>query len=339
MSSPDVSSRPAVVKDVGTSKSAVDLQYAATYGAAALSFFALVKVYASAYFSLTTAAALLTTAPLSVFLGATTSYSYEVFPLVALALVLWILREWIEGRWRALTAVALTGAALAALVSPPLYLLRETATVSAIGAALYIAAIPLAIRDGERTASASFVFRRKNRPPDFPGFWRSLFADAKLAATTARPIWADTTLLAATFSVATLLVILESLTNLWLPIELIVYQQGAKCEVVIGEKVAGSKTLTTAKANNCKEVTGAVLDDKGTWTSVVAAGDRGLRRINTESIRYRELCHLSKVQPNGARPLLWVLARHDYISRNTSCQVLIENVSGATLDRGSLPQG
>src|SRR4051794_28234518 len=71
-----------------------DLQHAAAYGAVALLLFSLLKAYASANFSLTTAAALLTTAPINVLLGTMVSYSYQVFPLLfigfgGLAALMW----------------------------------------------------------------------------------------------------------------------------------------------------------------------------------------------------------------------------------------------------------
>lgn len=69
----------------------MDPELAAPLAVAALIVFTLLKAYAAANFSLTTAGALLTTAPINVFLGTLESYSYDVFPLIGLAALTWAL--------------------------------------------------------------------------------------------------------------------------------------------------------------------------------------------------------------------------------------------------------
>ena len=137
--------------------------------------------------------------------------------------------------------------------------------------------------------------------------------------------------------------ILRTLTTLWLPVEVLVYRQTGRCEVTVQRVFQDSKNskkrkwITTAKAKGCRKMIGHVLSSDDHWTTVVVATDRGLRRIPTDDIKYRELCHESDVQPEGAGPLLWVIMDRDYWSPNTSCVDLATRVEGATLEPEPIP--
>jgi ABC-type enterochelin transport system permease subunit len=72
----------------GSSWLSLELEIA-SIGAVLLALFTLTKAYAAAKFSLTTASALLTTAPFNVLLGSLTAYSYSVFPLLSLLTLSW----------------------------------------------------------------------------------------------------------------------------------------------------------------------------------------------------------------------------------------------------------
>jgi hypothetical protein len=65
----------------------------AIVGAILLPLFVFLKAYGAAEFSLTTAAALLSTAPLSVVLGTLISYAYLILPLVSLASLAWLIAQ------------------------------------------------------------------------------------------------------------------------------------------------------------------------------------------------------------------------------------------------------
>jgi hypothetical protein len=305
--------RPSSRESPAAKTSPIELQHAATLGAAGLALFTLFKAYAAAKFSLTTAAALLTTAPLNVLLGTMVSYSYEIFPLLFLAAVAWVWhhyrqnRVWIPAHW-----IALLIAFLALLVSPWPYLWPST-TAFLILLSLSAAARWLAARSGSQQAG------------------RTRWLISPLLATR---VW-----VAVFFVVAGGLVIVRTLTNVWLPVEVVVYQQGIDCNVKIGHVVRASdnKQFTTADAYGCRMAVGNVLNDQGDWTTLVRADDRGLLRLRSTDVRYRELCHLSGVQLKGERPLLFVILRQPYVSPNTSCQILTGNIRGADLDPGSLP--
>jgi hypothetical protein len=290
-----------------------DLQNAATIGAVGLALFTLLKAYAAAKFSLTTAAALLTTAPLSVFLGTMVSYSYQIFPLLALAAVTWLRYDHARSRvWGPANWAALVVAVLALLVSPWRYLVLSAGV---LGSLVLLCEL---------------------------GRWLLDRRGKDLAECTKRVIRALTTTstwIAVFFVAAGVFVILRTLTNVWLPVEVVVYQQGADCTARISHVVrpADNKQLTSGAAEGCRATVGHVLDDEGDWTTIVRAEDRGLVRIPSGDVRYRELCHLSGVQPTGERPLLWVLSRQPYRSPNTSCDLLARNMQGAELDPGSLP--
>ncbi|WP_157441644.1 hypothetical protein [Actinoplanes awajinensis] len=299
-----------------------DLQHAATYGAVALIAFTMLKAYAAAYFSLTTAAALLTTAPINVFLGSMVSYSYQLFPLLALALVVYALHQWRTGGPPFVIMLALGVAVVAVGASPWPYLWQETLIVAGIMLGLFALS----------TVGDALLMLRKPAParPRAAGAVRQAAARHWRRLITFRMVLP-------TFLIMVLAILLQTMTNLWLPVEVVVYEQGPRCAMTIGATDFAGRPVTLLDAPGCRQIVGHVLSDAEPWTTVVTAGDRRLRRIPTAGIRYRELCHLNRVQPSGRRPLLWVIEHRGYASPNLSCKRLSENVKRATLDPGSLP--
>lgn len=292
--------------------SSIDAKHLASFGAVGLALFALLKTYAAAEFSLTTAAALITAAPVNVLLDSIVSYSYEFFPLLALAAIAWAWADFRRTRaWGIANWIAVVIALLALIVSP----VRE----------LLISAAPLAFLVA-LSCGGTWLEKRWTR--------RGALVALVLRALAVTRKW-----VALYFLLAVAFVIFHTLTDVWLPAEAVVYQQGTDCNVTIGNSVRESdnKRLTIAEASGCKMVVGHVLNDDGNWISLVRADDRGLMRIQSSSVRYRELCHVSGAQPNGQRPLLWVFEGRQYKSSNTSCTILVGNIYGADLDPGSLP--
>jgi hypothetical protein len=298
----------------------LDLQQMTTIGGIALVLFTLLKAYAAAKFSLTTAAALLTTAPLNVFLGTMVSYSYAIFPLLALGALAWTWHSYRTRGWTALNRIAVFVAVIALLVSPWSY--------------LWPPAVALGVLVLARWAMGRFATRLAAR--------RTAEGRAQQGGTAQRRgtrLPSGNRLVELFFLAAATWVILRSLTNLWLPVEVLVYQEGTECTMSVEHVVrtGDNKQLTVAETDGCRVTVGHVLSVEDTWATVVRADDRGLVKLPADSIRYRELCHLTGVQPESQRPLLWVLYGRSYWSPNTSCGNLVHNLHGAELDRGSLP--
>ncbi len=178
--------------------------HATQLSALGVGLFLLMKTYSVSRYSLTTASALLTAAPVGVILGTLTSYEYMLWPLMSVAAGLLAARLWSrEG-----LSVACLGAAglcaASALLSLPLYL--AIGGIAVVAACVAQAALArAAVRDGE--------------PP--PAWLPSRY-------TAVRSLF-----------VAVIIVLLTvSLPNAWLPAEIVVFH-GANGErrVVVGHVV------------------------------------------------------------------------------------------------------
>ena len=311
---------------------ALDFKHAATYGAVGLVLFTLLKAYASANFSLTTAAALLTTAPISVLLGTMVSYSYQIFPLLFMAFAAWTVVIWRSTGWGPLATGTTVCAVIALLVSPPSYLWQQVETVLIVALSLVLCA-------------KLVISTKKTRWVDSRLGENARAQNAKAVSEFSWPRFVGSPSFAvAVLAIAVAIMILRTLTSLWLPVEVLVYRQTGTCEVTVQRVFQDSKNsknrkwITTAQANGCRKMIGHVLSSDDHWTTVVAASDRGLRRIPTDDIKYRELCHQSDVQPGGASPLLWTITGRDYWSPNTTCSDLANRVEGATLEPEPVPR-
>jgi hypothetical protein len=179
--------------------------HATQLGALGVGLFLLMKTYSVSHYSLTTASALLTAAPVGVILGTLTSYEYMLWPLMSVAAGLLAARLWNrEG-----LSVACLGAgglsAASALLSLPLYL--AIGGVAVVAACVAQAALARAVGRDEAGAPPAWLPSRYTAV-------RSLF-------------------------VAVIIVLLTvSLPNAWLPAEIVVFH-GANGErrVVVGHVV------------------------------------------------------------------------------------------------------
>ena len=269
----------------GTHQRVIDTQVA-SLGAMVLGLFVLIKCYAAAKFSLTTASALLTTAPLTVLLGTLTSYDYQLFPLVGLASVCAAIALRKSGGWSLLCSVLVAVAAVAILLSPFVNLWKPSLALLGL------------------VAAHQLISKYAHDDPP-----------KRFAAIIRRGLPSLSQTISGFFVVAGLVMILATLTNLWLPVETVTI------------KAPGSETV----------VVGHVLSSESDWTVLVRATDRGLTHVRTDDVLRRKICHLSGAQPFGRRPLLYFLRGKLYSSPNISCQNAVDEVPGATLMDGSLP--
>lgn len=271
------------------------LTYVAALG---LVLFALAKTYAVANFSLTTAGALLTTAPLAVLLGTLTSYDYFFFPVLALASGCVAALVWRREGFNAVAAGAGAVAVVAVLLSPVL----DLAWVAGSFVALLIAH-RFAVRS---TTAEEDDARPRNGVSGWPRQARRAVVSllSSLSATVT------------VFFVGLVgSVVLLTISNPWLPAEVMQVDQGTQSFAVVG----------------------FVVGTDARWTTTMRAEDRGLSRVLTDDIAVRRLCHLSGAQPHGRRPLLWVLTGRAYRSPNISCEHAFEQLSTNELACGSFP--
>ncbi len=220
--------RPGDVADETSASWRVLTTHATQLGALGVGLFLLMKTYSVSRYSLTTASALLTAAPVGVILGTLTSYEYMLWPLLSVAAGLEAARLWSrEG-----LSVACLGAAglsaASALLSLPLYLV--------IGAVAVVAACLL------QAGLARVVVRDGATPP----------------------AWLPSryTAVRSLFVAVTIVLLTVSLPNAWLPAEIVVFH-GADGErrVVVGHVVGsgdgwmtvlrgGDRGLTRVPADN-----------------------------------------------------------------------------------------
>lgn len=106
----------------------------------------MVKAYGVGHFSLTTTAALITTAPVTAVLGTIASYAYVLWPVLAVGLCWWVLTSASTTAHRLLGVVVML---LAGLLSPFVYLLP----VASAGAAFYRLAMRIEARRGEASGN------------------------------------------------------------------------------------------------------------------------------------------------------------------------------------------
>ena len=263
----------------------------AATGAVLLTGFALVKAYAVAHFSLTTGAALLTSAPVSVLLGALMSYAYWIFPLVSLAGLLRGLRTWKGEGWSGQTAALIGVALFSALLSPVRQLLVITLAFALF---LVVFRLPAIVDDRRRSDGLP--------PRTWPRPW------VRLGRTSLSNV--HTFLVVAVFWV-----VLASLTQPWVPVEVVGVRNGQGDQFIVGN----------------------VLSADGEWTTLMRAGNRGLSRVRSGDVVTRRLCHLSGAQPPGRAPLLSVLQGQPYRSPNTSCARLVAEEPTVPVAAGSFP--
>jgi hypothetical protein len=197
----------------GDSKS--PMEHLVSIGAVLLALVVLIKTYSAANYSLTTASALLTAAPVTVVLGTLTSYEYDFLPLIGLSTLCWFVFGWKnwknrDAAWRLLSFTAALGALLFIVLSPLRNLLYQLTAL-----AIVIAVHRLLTAARERTQRARPSARRE-LPPVLP-----------LSAA-----------VGALFVVLAAALVLRSLHNLWLPFEVVTVRPTAASEN--GNTVVGS---------------------------------------------------------------------------------------------------
>jgi hypothetical protein len=277
----------------GSSWLSLELEIA-SIGAVLLALFTLTKAYAAAKFSLTTASALLTTAPFNVLLGSLTAYSYSVFPLLSLLTLSWAIWLFRRDGWTIRFVAVATLAVLAFLLSPASSFLPPMLILAAV------------------VGLHSFARWAKKQ-------------DKVAGRLHARGVVSRISKIDLTLAVAAAFIIIcafgfgASVTNMWLPAEVVTFEDGNARSAIVGH----------------------VLSVEGEWTTVVRATDRGLTRIPSQQVKTRELCHLSGAQPAGQRPILYAIQWKPYTSPNTDCinalNCVAEKVPNIELIPGSLP--
>jgi hypothetical protein len=185
-------------------------QQPALAGAAIVTIFALVKTYAAAAYSLTTASALLTTAPVTVLLGTLTSYEYEILPLLGLAALCWVVVATRDAGWSIWCIAAASLGLIAILLSPGWYLAITAAAFGTfVGLSLLLRRIVRAIR----IHSNGFEFFRR--------------------------------IAAAFFVLAGFSIVFFTIQNLWLPVEVIRLKPPAEYDMVVGSVISSDSNWTT----------------------------------------------------------------------------------------------
>lgn len=180
-------------------------------GAIVVGLFVLMKTYSVAKYSLTTASALLTTAPLTVILGTITSYEYGIWPLLSLA-SLGVATSWLRHRESVVAGVALLGLSLvAALLSPARYLFA--------GAVAWVVVVAL------HSAVGSWLRQRTRGDPAALERVEDLYPSR--AAT-----------LAGGFVSVAFVLLVITLPNAWIPAEVITYRSAGNANVVVGHVIS-----------------------------------------------------------------------------------------------------
>ena len=190
----------------------------ASFGAIALFTFVLLKTYAAAKFSLTTASALLTTAPVSVLLGTITSYDYYALPFLFVAAAAWYvsLRKSDRSTAHMLRPVALAVAIIAGLLAPLFYLVLELS-----GLVVLLIVLGLRQRRLDTGRSSSRFDRIVSRLPSF----RVCVAYYSVAVAT--------------------IILLSTLTNLWMPVEVVTVRTATEESQILGHVLSSEGDWTT----------------------------------------------------------------------------------------------
>ncbi len=246
--------------------------------------FLLLKAFAVSHFSLTTTGALITTAPLTVFLGSVASYLYLLIFGLVVVCPFWLVRRAAE-----LTAVETgVGSALFGLCLLFFPFPSDLSLSTWVGPVLYSVSVAVAMWVG-----FSLVRRRigKGKGPKF------------LAAHSAA--WF------VGFGAA--LTLIPTLEQPWVPAEALVLR---------GHGAPSDMHLRSGTLQLSKYPVVYVLDESDGWTSALDADTRLLIRIPSSSIAARAVCH-HRSQLHGARTLLQFMKREGYKSPNTLCDTLI----------------
>jgi hypothetical protein len=260
----------------------------------------LVKAYGVARFSLTTSAALVTAAPLSVLTGTLALYEYAFMAALAVA-ALWLFALGTRAndtlrRWTPLTFACFL---FATLLSPPLYLYW---TFGALAVSL------TSYQVFAKNARASHLWMRLTRSSAIPSPGR---ITASFAA-----------LLAAGF-------LLITIDRPWLPAEVV----ALKSPIIV--RTTGAKQHSEKTSRPVVYIVSEQNDE----TTMLVDDDRYLITIPTDDIAVRVICR-QEGQIGSTRPLLWVILGRPYSSPNLECWRLTdqpEECPPPTPSRGPCP--
>jgi hypothetical protein len=239
----------------------------------------LVKAYGVSRFSLTTGAALVTAAPLSVLIGTLALYEYAfVAALAAAAFWLFIVGILTNGELRRWTPLTFAIFLFATLLAPPQYLYWTFGAVI-VSFALYriIASSPRAKK----------IYARLTRSSGIP-------TPSRIAACIAA-------LLAAGF-------VLFTLERPWLPAQVV----ALKHPIVVRTTGIRQHSEITSRP------VVFIVSEQNNETTMLVDEDRYLVSIPTSDIAARAICHLEGQFGNG-QPLLWVILGRSYSSPNLAC--------------------
>src|SRR4051812_43744068 len=261
-----------------------------------IALFALVKCYAAAGYSLTTAGALLTASPGGVLLGALTRYAYELCALISAgAFCLVVLGRRRKGRVPDGRADGLARASpsrgpAGEDPAPP----RPAPTQSSWP----VTRVALAVLGLAMTAIAPLS--------NLLLTYGALALVVLLGLLVGRVRGTDgrryvRPLVISFFVGASIYTVGASLPDLWVPVEVVELKANAE----------SSRRLV---------LIGYVVRDDGGWMSVLRAGDRGVSRVPSDDVVTRRLCHYSGAQPRPHRPLYYSLTGRQYVSPNLNCR-------------------
>lgn len=262
-------------------------------GSLALVLLFLVKVYAVAHYSLTTAAALVVATPVQVSLGTLSIYAYLAMPAIALGTV-WVFLKHRAGLPSAVWPGLLLVAAFTALISPAPYLVT--------GSAALMTSV-LASR-----AAAAALRRHPCRPGLRGGVLRSVHRHAFLY-------------LGGALLVQQLATTLETP---WIAAE--VFELSSPAVVSTHDDPADSQHL---RIRRDAYPVGYPLAADDQWFTILDARTRYVVHIPAGDVLDRRTCHQEDDQLHGHRPLLWALTGRSYNSPNTACGVVRRELGGS----------
>jgi hypothetical protein len=281
---------------------------ATSLGALTLSAFLLLKCYAVAHYSLTTAAALVTASPLSVLLGSVMLYMYQFLPLLGLAAlytVVQILTHDVNGK-AIIVCTALAAVGVTALALSPLYYIAWAGGPPVV--------IVLA-------SWAVWRIRHRHRSPDTSTENGSPEASrhGRARAVLTRPILVLHPLewIAVYFVLYAAAVVALTLDTMWVPTEVVSLDRSDGQYFVVGN----------------------VLSDDGRWVTILRSADHGLSRYPAGQVQARTLCHMRGSQPRHRGPLIDLLLHNSHPSPNKQCVNVLRNFDAteSQILPGSLP--
>jgi len=267
-------------------------------------FFLLLKAYVVARYSLTTAGALVTAAPVTVVVGTIMSYLNISVLLLAVVSLSWLVRHVRHVRevrrqagdaagdptmgedLEPLVVIVFVTSLLLFPVPSIKYFTSAFVTVVVYLAAVLavVLAVWFLVRWGARHSSSTFLQYLSGRTGWF-------------------------------IALAAVLVVAPTLRTPWVPAEVMVLRD----DIAIQDS-----HLTDGELKTTRYPVVFVLAENGEWTTVLDVESRILLRLPTSSVAHRQVCHYEG-QPPGTVPLAAFVLGHRYQSPNTMCSTLVRD--------------